>query len=371
MTIQTKIRLKKYSFILFYSTLLVPFISFWLAGFDGLKELAPYFALLYFFVLIPVLDAALGKDSLNIPVDDTKDISEQIFYKAISLSCFPLMVVVVYFGAQQFVNEELGLVGKIGWIINTGIIGGVISINVAHELIHKNESMEKNSGGLLLSLVTYGGFKIEHVRGHHVDVSTPKDASSAKYNQSLYHFLPRAYFHNLVNAWRLEKKVLNREGKSAWHYSNELFVWYGFSLLWLLILSLLLGWQGAVFFIGQSFVAFTLLEIINYIEHYGLRRNKQSNGRYERVTHHHSWNSNYFLTNILLLHLQRHSDHHAFPRRRYQVLRHYDDSPQLPAGYATMVLLALFPPLWKKIMNPIVDKYYLKPESTESEVNAG
>ncbi len=358
MRLSRKLILKKYAFALFLTTLLIPLFSGWLGQSTGFYNLAPYFASVYFFILVPVFDFMLGQDPMNVPEELTKKFSEDAFYRYLTLACLPLMLLVLIYGANQFISSELTLIGKIGWIINIGIIGGVISINVAHELIHKNSKFEQYSGGLLLSLVCYGGFKIEHVRGHHVDVSTPKDASSAQYNQSLYHFLPRAYFHNITNAWKLEAKRLKRESKPVWSLSNELFIWYGFSLLWAVLAFIGWGWQGVIFFLGQSFIAFTLLEIINYIEHYGLRRKQKDNGRFERVTHHHSWNSNYFLTNILLLHLQRHSDHHAYPRRRYQVLRHFDDSPQLPAGYASMVLLALVPALWKKIINPIIDEYY-------------
>ena len=245
-----------------------------------------------------------------------------------------------------------------------GVVGGVIAINVGHELIHKNTKLEQISGGLLLSLVSYGGFKIEHVYGHHVNVSTPLDASSSRLNQSLYNFLPNAYIHNFLNAWTLQKTRLAKKGLSLLSVQNELIWYYAFSIAISLIMGaffMFLGaefWMGVAFFFAQSFIAFTLLEIINYIEHYGLHREKMSNGKYERVNIEHSWNSNYFLTNMFLFQLQRHSDHHAYAARRYQVLRHHEESPQLPFGYATMFMIALIPPLWKAVMNPRVKDYY-------------
>ena len=163
---------------------------------------------------------------------------------------------------------------------------------------------------------------------------------------------------NFVNAWKLEKEYLARKGHTNVSVYNELIWWYGISALFALGYGLVWGWMGVVFFIGQSFFAALTLEVVNYIEHYGLHRRENANGRYERVTPAHSWNSNYLLTNVALFQLQRHSDHHAYAKRRYQVLRHYDESPQLPAGYATMYVLAWFPPLWKKIMNPRVEQYY-------------
>ncbi|WP_223670780.1 alkane 1-monooxygenase [Kangiella shandongensis] len=353
------ITLKKYAYSLFLVSGAIPFISFWLSETNMLTEnLAPYFAVVFFFGVIPVLDWLLGRDSMNVPKELMDTVSNQAFYKWLTLLTVPIMFAVMALGLYQVTAPTLTLTGQIGWILNIGIVSGVLAINVAHELVHKNSKFERFCGGLLLSLVCYGGFKVEHVRGHHVNVSTPEDPSSADYNQSIYHFLPRAWRHNITNAWKLESVRLKRKELSPWSLKNELFIWYGFSLLWAILALVFFGWIGLVFFLAQSFVAFTLLEIINYVEHYGLRRKKLDNGKYEYVTHHHSWNSNFFLTNILLIHLQRHSDHHAFPKRRYQVLQHHEDSPQLPAGYAAMTLLTLIPPLWKKVMNPIIDQYY-------------
>jgi alkane 1-monooxygenase len=237
-------------------------------------------------------------------------------------------------------------------------VGAIMAINVGHELIHKNPIIEQWTGGLLFACVTYGGFKVEHVRGHHVNVSTPDDASSARYGQSLYKFLPHAYLHNFLNAWELESDKLKRKGKGLLSFSNELIWWYSISFIFAAICGALWGWAGVAYFFAQSFIAFSLLEVINYIEHYGLHRRKSDNGRYERTNVEHSWNSNFLLTNLFLFQLQRHSDHHAYPKRRYQILRHHDVSPQLPSGHATMVVLALLPPLWFKIMNPKVKAYY-------------
>ncbi|QSP94864.1 alkane 1-monooxygenase [Marinobacter salinisoli] len=310
------------------------------------------------FGIIPVLDMLLGKDSLNPDEElDVPSMNNERFYRLVTLGWVVAFAVLLVWSMLVLASGTFSLAGGVGWVLSIGIVGG-LGINVAHELIHKDSKLESRMGGLLLSLVCYGGFKVEHVRGHHVHVSTPEDASSSRYNQSLYDFLPRAYVRNFLNAWKLEAERLTRKGHKVLSWRNELIWWYGISVLATVAFTLAFGWLGAVFFLGQSFIAFTLLEIVNYLEHYGLHRRKLDNGRYERTTPEHSWNSNYFLTNVFLFHLQRHSDHHAFAKRRYQVLRHHDIAPQLPAGYAAMIVVAMIPPLWKRIMNPRVEAYY-------------
>ncbi|MDX1801801.1 MAG: alkane 1-monooxygenase [Marinobacter sp.] len=312
----------------------------------------------FVFGIIPLLDFLLGQDALN--PDEEADVPQMVgerFYQVMTLGWVAAYAALLVWSMLVLASGTFSVVGSIGWVVSIGIVGG-LGINVAHELIHKDGKLETRAGGFLLALVSYAGFKVEHLRGHHVHVSTPDDASSSRFNQSLYNFLPRAYGRNFVNAWRLEAQRLQRKGLPAFHWRNELIWWYALTVAVLAGFSLAFGWLGAAFFLGQSFMAFTLLEIVNYLEHYGLHRRKLENGRYERTTPEHSWNSNYFLTNVFLFHLQRHSDHHAYAKRRYQVLRHHDVAPQLPAGYAAMVVLALIPPLWKKVMNPRVAAYY-------------
>ncbi|WP_020409442.1 alkane 1-monooxygenase [Hahella ganghwensis] len=355
---QVALTVKKWSYLLFLVPALLPFISHVLGNHFDNHNLWAFTTVTFVFGLVPLLDPIIGKDPINPDEqDEVPTMEEDPFYKRLTLLSVPLYLILVFWSAHIFTAEQFNWVGKLGWMLSIGTVGA-LAITIAHELIHKDEKLERLFGGVLLSLVSYGGFKVEHLRGHHVNVSTPLDASSARFNQSLYQFLPHAYLHNFLNAWKLEKKRLSKKGKSLLSFQNELIWWYGLSLFWLILCFAFWGVGGAVFFLAQSFVAFTLLEIVNYLEHYGLHRRKLENGRFERVQPEHSWNSNYFLTNLFLFHLQRHSDHHANAKRRYQVLRHYDHAPQLPAGYATMVLLALIPPLWFKVMNPKVEAYY-------------
>lgn len=347
---------KKYAYLLVLLTPLSMLTSF------GLWQITQVSLWLWLtpaiiFVVIPALEQLIGRDSDNIDeATQFEGLSGQGYYRWLIILCAPLYCLTLFAAAWVFSTQIEGWLASAGWLFSMGTTGAVIAINVGHELIHKNTKLEQFSGGCLLAMVSYAGFKVEHVRGHHVWVSTPNDPSSSKFGQSLYHFWPRAVWHNTMNAWRLENQRLRRRQLPFWR--NELIGWYTLSSLLGVVMLLLWGIPGLVFFLIQSVIAFGFLEIINYIEHYGLARRQQENGRYEKTRVTHSWNSNFLLTNVLLFQLQRHSDHHAFPQRRYQVLRHHDESPQLPAGYATMILIALVPPLWFRVMNPRVQRYY-------------
>jgi alkane 1-monooxygenase len=353
------VRIKRYAYLL---VLVVPAIAAWVTWQltqGGNTLFWAWFPALFIFGFIPILDYIIGKDPAN-PDEEVEvpDMTKDWYYRALTLVCVPIHLAVVIYAGWAFATVEMGLAAQIGWLVSIGVVGGIMAINIGHELIHKDTKLETWTGGLALASVTYAGFKVEHIMGHHVHVSTPDDASSSRYNQGVYAFLLQAFPRNFMNAWRLEAKKLRRKGRTPWGPANELIWWYAISALFAVAFTVALGWAGLVFFLAQSFFAAATLEVINYIEHYGLHRRVQENGRFERVTPAHSWNSNYLLTNLFLFHLQRHSDHHAFPRRRYQVLRHYDESPQLPGGYAAMFVLALVPPLWKKVMNPRVEAYY-------------
>lgn len=348
---------KRWWYLIGFLPAILPWLGSYFSHVFGQSVLWSFFTPFIVFGVIPLADYAFGKDAVNPDDEQTKSLSELSYYRWLTLLCLPIQLVSVVAGLWVF-NHIESSIEKIGWIISIGVVSSALAINVAHELIHKNSKLEQWVGGVLLASVCYGGFKIEHVRGHHVHVSTPEDASSARYGQTVFGFIPRAVFMNIKNAFALESKRLAVKGQSAWSVHNELLVWYGLSLLMAVAAWLAFGFDGLVFFVAQGVVAFCLLETVNYIEHYGLHRRKTDEGRYERVTHQHSWNSSYWLSNLLLFHLQRHSDHHAFPKRRYQVLRHYEDSPQLPGGYMAMIVLAWVPVLWFRWINPRVQAYY-------------
>jgi alkane 1-monooxygenase len=348
---------KRYSYL---AVLIVPALlplSAWLGQSTGYADALAWFPLIFLFVLLPIADYLVGRDAAN-PADDAaaEVLEKQVWYRALTLACVPIFLALLAWSGWWYAHADLGTAGKLGWLISQGVIGGVLAINVAHELIHKAGRLEPFAGGILLASVGYATFKIEHLRGHHVHVSTPKDASSARFGQNVYGFVAQSIPRNIANAWRLEAERLARRGLPWWHWRNELLWWSLASLALLGAFAAWLGATGAVYFLAQCAGAFISLEIINYIEHYGLERRELAPGRYERTTHLHSWNSNYLLTNLLLFQLQRHSDHHENARRRYQALRHYDASPQLPGGYAAMFALALLPPLWFRVIDPRVPK---------------
>jgi alkane 1-monooxygenase len=335
-------------------------LSAWLGQFYSAVNIAAILPIVVLYVVLPVLDYLIGRDAHNPDAASSALLERQSYYKALTLMCVPIYLATLFYSAHVFCTGGLSIWGQIAWTLSQGVVGGVLAINVAHELIHKSNKLEQTAGGVLLASVCYGGFKIEHVRGHHVHVSTPLDASSARLGQTVYGFVAQAVPRNMLAAIKLEANRLNKLGLSAWHYRNEFLQWMMVSILIASALTYLWGIAGLLFFIGQSIGAFVSLEVINYIEHYGLSREKLADGRFERTTHLHSWNSNYLLTNLILFQLQRHSDHHENPKRRYQSLVHYDESPQLPGGYASMFLLALVPPLWFSIIDPLVAQHQQK-----------
>lgn len=347
-------RLKAYAFLLVF---LVPAqmpLAAWLAVRTGWPDAMAWFPLFFLFVMLPSVDYLLGHDPANIPAERERAVALDPWFKALTLLALPVQIVLLAWSGWWFAGANLGPLGKAGWLLSQGVVGGILAINTAHELIHKDARLEQWAGGLLLATVGYQGFKVEHLRGHHVHVSTPEDASSARFGQSSWDFLPRALWRNTVNAWALEAARLRKLGCSPLSWRNELLWWTALWLAFAAAFYLALGGIGLAFFLLQGLFAAGSLEVINYIEHYGLERRRDASGRYERTTHLHSWNSDFALSNLMLFQLQRHSDHHAFPKRRYAVLRHHADSPQLPGGYSAMFILALCPPLWHRVIDPRV-----------------
>ena len=340
-------------FLLAFSTALLPWGAYSLARAGLPLDLATWFPLLFIFGIVPLIDALIGQDRSNrVDPEQAGRLDKNRYFRILTVLVLPLWLTTLAWCTWQFVHWPLGPLGGLGWILSTGVIGGTLAINPAHELIHKSSRIEPLLGGILLSSVGYQGFKVEHVRGHHLHVATPEDSSSASLGESVYAFVPRALWRNVRNAWRLESARLLLRGGSPWSWRNEMVHW---TLLWFAFIALagaLGGVRALLFFLAQGLIAAATLEVINYVEHYGLSRREISPGRYERVNHLHSWNSSQRYTNWLLFNLQRHSDHHETARRRYQSLLHHDDSPQLPAGYATMFVLALLPPLWRRVMDP-------------------
>lgn len=310
--------------------------------------------------MVPIIDLITGLDQSN-PADDVIEALEQDrYYRWLTFLFLPIQYAAFIFGFWYIATQDMGVLNNVGLAITIGFIGG-LGINTAHELGHKKESHERWLSKIALAQSCYGHFYIEHNRGHHVRVATPADPASSRVGESFYQFWPRTVFGSLRSAWRLEKRRYARHKVHPFRIGNDVLnAWLMTAVLW----GALLLWLGpsiAPYLLIQALIAITLLEAVNYLEHYGMLRQivgVPGKERYERVDPSHSWNSNHIATNILLYHLQRHSDHHAQPTRRYQALRDYQESSALPTGYAGMILLALVPSAWRKVMDPRVAQHF-------------
>ncbi len=318
-------------------------------------------------VVVPAIDLMAGLDRSNPPDDVIEALEQDRYYRWITYLFLPIQYVgfvaamyLIARGDPLGLGDELPLWAKIGLAVSIGCIGG-IGINTAHELGHKKESHERWLSKIALAQSFYGHFYIEHNRGHHVRVATPEDPASSRFGENFYQFWPRTVAGSVKSAWRLEKKRYGRKGKHPFRIGNDVLnAWLMSLVLW----GALLAWLGVEllpYLVIQAIVGFSLLEVVNFMEHYGMLRQKVGVGerqRYERVLPGHSWNSNNIATNVLLYHLQRHSDHHANPTRRYQTLRDFEESPVLPTGYAGMIVLAIVPPVWRRVMDPRVVSHF-------------
>ncbi|HEF4741415.1 MULTISPECIES: alkane 1-monooxygenase [Burkholderia] len=347
---------KRYLWLLGALTITLPIFAAQLAlstGFHVFWWFGPLFA----FGVIPILDTLIGDDRDNPPEDVVPHLERERYYRLI-VYLATLVEYVAFFMCVRIVGTHaLAWYDYVGFALSLGAATG-ISINTAHELGHKTNRFERWLAKITLAPVAYGHFFVEHNRGHHVRVATAEDPASARYGESFWAFLPRTVVGSVRSAWRLERTRLARLGRSPWTWRNEvLHAWAMTVVVWGIAIAI----GGVVvipFLVIQAVYGASLLEVVNYVEHYGLGRRRLPDGRYERCTPQHSWNSNHVVTNLFLYQLQRHADHHANPTRSYQALRHFDDAPQLPAGYATMILLAYVPPLWYRVMNPRVVAHY-------------
>ena len=348
------------------SLALVAFVGHQLTGWGAWLWIGPIVIL----GVVPAIDLIAGLDRSNPPDDVIAALEGDRYYRWITYLYLPVqyagfVAAFVWIAEPGWFPEVLGVgelsaVGKLGLAVSIGCIGG-IGINTAHELGHKKESHERWLSKIALAQSFYGHFYIEHNRGHHVRVATPEDPASSRFGENFYQFWPRTVGGSVKSAWRLEKRRYARKGQHPFHLGNDVLnAWLMSVVLWGAMVAVL-GIGILPFLVVQAVVGFSLLEVVNYMEHYGMLRQKVGAGdrqRYERVDPSHSWNSNNIATNVLLYHLQRHSDHHANPTRRYQALRDYEESPVLPTGYAGMIVLAAVPAVWRRVMDPRVVAHF-------------
>lgn len=310
-----------------------------------------------FYVLAPLLDWWIGEDRVNAPESAVPALDADRYYLRIVYAYIPSQYLVTILGAWLAVRGHLGAIELLALVVTAGVANGV-GINTAHELGHKTNALERWLARIALAPVAYGHFFIEHNKGHHRNVATPEDPASSRMGETFWAFLPRTVIGSVRSAWRIEAERLRRQGKRVWSMDNDNLQSWAMTAVVFGALTLWLGPWALAFLVVQAVLGFSLLEVVNYIEHYGLLRRKLADGRYERCQPRHSWNSNHVVTNLFLYQLQRHSDHHANPTRRYQALRHFDDSPQLPSGYAALLIVAYFPPLWFRLMDPRVAAHH-------------
>jgi alkane 1-monooxygenase len=329
---------------------LLPFIGMAAHAWTG-RELALGLPLLISYGVMPLLDYFIGEDENNPPEAVVPQLEQDRYYRWLTWSTVPLHFVALI-GCAWWVGTH-----DLSWwaVLMLAYIAGAgsgLGINTGHELGHKHNRVEQWLARLVLAVPAYGHFTVEHGRGHHRWVSTPEDHASARMGESIYRFSMRELPGGIRRAWQLEKERLGKEGKSAWSVHNTMLQSYAVTALLQLGLIAAFGWIMLPFLAVHNVVAWWQLTSANYVEHYGLLRQRLPSGQYEAPQPHHSWNANHVVTNLALFHLQRHSDHHSWPSRRYQSLRDFPDLPQLPSGYFGMFPLSYIPPLWFRVMNP-------------------
>lgn len=316
------------------------------------KDIGIFLPLIVVWIGIPVLELLFKPDPSNMDAAEEEIAKTDRTYDFLLYMIVPMQYVALFLFLNSFTQE-----GIEGWMIAgrifvMGLLCGTFGINVGHELGHRTVRFEQQLAKTLLLTSLYMHFYIEHNRGHHKRVSTPEDPSSARPGESVYAF----YLRSIIGSWRSAWEISNRERIKKnipwWHPKNEMLMFQLIQLAFVALIVLAFGLLTALWFVCAAVIGFLLLETVNYIEHYGLQRRKTGADSYERPRPAHSWNSDHVVGRLVLFELSRHSDHHYMASRKYQVLRHHEDAPQMPTGYPGMMILSLIPPLWFSVMDP-------------------
>lgn len=326
----------------------------------GPKKTKKLFALggpILLHIIIPVIDSLIGKDENNPSDQQVKILIDDPYYDRIVKTFIPVQYAANLFAGYIVSRKETSLIDQVLIGSSLGLING-IGINTAHELCHRPKLKDHYWSHVTLAPLGYNHFRIEHPYGHHKRAATPEDPASSQMGETFYEFLPRTVWGGLKSAIEIETKRLKRKGKSFFSLNNELLHGWAMSAGFQGLMIKLYGKKVIPFLLIQSAYGITLFEMVNYLEHYGLMREKKADGSYSRTMPEHSWNNNNITTNLLLYQLQRHSDHHAYPTRPFQALRNFEEAPVLPSGYATMLIPVLIPKLWFKMMDKKVFDHY-------------
>ena len=329
-----------------YTLPLSALLGIWLGGWWSF--LTPVYA----FLAIPLLETLLPQDNTNLkPADRATDGINPVF----DLMLYVNLIIVyglIWFVGEVYSSSSSFSLEWVGVAFSLGIVLGTNGINVGHELGHRQKSWERFLGKMLLLPSFYMHFYIEHNFGHHQNAATPDDPATAKINQTLYSFWITSVVRQYINSWRIQADLLKRQSRPFISLYNDMMWFTLFQLVYAGVLFMVFGIQVCVLLVASGLVGVLLLESVNYIEHYGLLRNRLPSGRYERVRAMHSWNSNHVVGRIVLYELTRHSDHHYKSSKKYQILDYHEQSPEMPYGYPTSLVIALIPPLWFRLMNP-------------------
>ncbi len=315
-----------------------------------------FLPVIVFFGLLPLLELFFSVDTENFNKEEEQIEKQQKIYSYILYATIPIHL---FFLAYFFiVIQEIGIttLDLVGRISAMGLMCGAIGINVGHELGHRNNRKDEFLGELLLLTSLNTHFLPYHNGGHHYNVATPKDAATARKNELLYTFWIRSHFTSYYQAWQIENRRLKADGHSWFHIQNRMIVYTILNIILLGSVFFFFNWLGFIAFVSAAVTGILVLETVNYIEHYGLLRNLNEHGRYEKVKRIHSWNSDHVIGKMMLFNLSRHSDHHYNGSKHYQLLKSLPESPQMPTGYPGMMILSLFPPLWFGLMNKKLQK---------------
>ena len=342
--------MKDLKYLMSYSIALLAFIGISIGGFYN------YLAVIFTFIFIPLLEILVKKSDEKYSEEEKKNRLLDPFFDLLLYLNIPIVFGIFFFSIDKlaFTSSVSDIVGI---ILSASIVMATNGINVGHELGHRKSIIARTCSKILYLPSQYMHFYIEHNFGHHINVATPEDPATARYKQTLYSFWVTSVIRTYVSAWKIQLRLLRVSKKSFLSIKNDMIFYTIFQIIFLLFIYYNFGLYLTVLSLVMSVVSFLFLETINYVEHYGLLRKKELSGRYERVKPHHSWNSNHTIGRIVLYELTRHSDHHFKSSKKYQVLESLEDCPHLPYGYPTSILLSLIPPVWFRIMNPLVKNY--------------
>lgn len=340
--------MKDLKYLFAYTVPLSVYISFASSG------IWTYSAVLYVFLILPVLDILTGETTTNLSPEDVSYKKTKWIFDLMLYLNVPIVFGLLFTILNKIENNSYEAYELIGLVFSAGILLATNGINVAHELGHRKSYFERFLSQLLYVPCLYMHFYIEHNFGHHINVATPEDGATAKYRQSVYSFWITSVSKQYVDAWKKQMELLRLKKLGFFSIKNDMLWYHIIQPAYLFVVFTLFSTKVLAFAIIVGIIAFLFLECINYIEHYGLRRFKNDSGRYERVQTYHSWNSNHNIGRIVLYELTRHSDHHYKSSKKYQLLNCYEESPQLPYGYPASILLSFVPPLWFFIMDPLV-----------------